>query len=100
LGGGLSSRGGFSGGLPSMGQLEASSMRLADAASRRDIAEKEAEKNLEAMEMGYDSLEDMQSEAKNSRLEKEREDKKKKEYEEMKRRGFVWGPKGWSQPLR
>lgn len=56
---------GFSG--SSMGQLEAASMRLADAASRRNIAEKEAEQMIEAKKMGYSSLEEMQRDIRKKR---------------------------------
>lgn len=42
--------GGFSGGMPSMGQLEAASMRLADAAAKRERETKEFEYGLRSKE--------------------------------------------------
>ena len=85
--------GGFGGGLPSMGQLEASSMRLADAASRRNIAEKEAEMNTieetDAKKQGFSSVNEMQYSARRSRQEQEREEKQRKEDEEMRSKGYV-----------
>lgn len=54
-----SSFGGFGGGLPSLGQLEASSMRLADAAAKRELAGKQAEAELESRMKGYGGIEDI-----------------------------------------
>jgi hypothetical protein len=65
-----SSFGGFGGGLPSLGQLEASSMRLADAAAKRELAGadaaakrelagKQAEAEMEARMKGYGGIEDI-----------------------------------------
>jgi hypothetical protein len=51
----------------SMGELEAASMRLADAAARRNIAEKEAEQMIEAKNMGYSSLEEMRRDIRRKR---------------------------------
>lgn len=44
---------------PSMSNLESASMRLADAAARRGIYEKESEANLAAREKGFRSLDEM-----------------------------------------
>lgn len=60
--------GGSFGGMPtSMDSLEAASMRLADAASKRNIAEKEAEQLLEAKRMGYLSIDEMQRDIRKKR---------------------------------
>lgn len=50
-----------------MGSLEAASMRLADAASRREIAEKEAEADIAAKEEGFSSLYEKQRYAKKAK---------------------------------
>lgn len=96
--------GGFGGGLQSMGSLEAASMRLADAASRREIAEKQAEKELEdeysAKSSGYSSAKEMQRDIRGKRLEQEIETKKQKEDEEMKRQGYVKVGGKWVMPVR
>lgn len=93
IGGGLGGGGFEGGGLPSMGSLGAASMALADAASRRNIAEKQAERELEdeysAKSSGYSSAEEMQRDIREKRLEQERETKKQKEEEDMIRRGYV-----------
>jgi hypothetical protein len=51
----------------SMGSLEAASMRLADAASRRGIAEKEAEADIAARQEGFRSFDEKQRYAKKVR---------------------------------
>jgi hypothetical protein len=66
-GGSMYSGGGSGGGLPSMMELEASSMRLADAASRRNIAEKEAEADIAARQEGFRSFDEKQRYAKRAR---------------------------------
>ncbi len=73
----------------SMGSLEAASMRLADAASRRGIAEKEAEAELGAKSSGYSSLGEMQRDIRSKRLGQEAEMKKQKEEEDMRSQGYV-----------
>lgn len=50
---------GGGGGFQGMGELEAASMRLADAASKRGLAEKQSEAELEARMKGYGGIEDM-----------------------------------------
>lgn len=54
-GGGFNKSGGFSGGMPSFGDLQSASMSLADAASRRAMAESAYKSELEkgAMEKEY-----------------------------------------------
>lgn len=59
---------GGGGGLPSMSELEASSMRLADAASKRDLAEKQAEAELEARMKGYGGIEDIMKSMRRQRM--------------------------------
>lgn len=63
-----SSFGGFGGGLPSLGQLEASSMRLADAAAKRELAGKQAEAELEARMKGYGGIEDIMKSMRRQRM--------------------------------
>lgn len=96
--------GGFGGGLPSMGQLEAASMRLADAASRRNITEKQAEMNaaqaIDAKRQGFSSVNEMQYSARRSRQEQEREEKERKENEEMRSQGYVKVGGKWVMPVR
>lgn len=92
--------GGFGGGLPSMGQLEASSMRLADAASRRGISEKEAEAELGAKSSGYSSLDEMQRDIRSKRQEQERKEKQQEEDDEMRRQGYVKRGGQWIMPVR
>lgn len=103
-GGSMYSGGGFGGGLPSMGSLEAASMRLANAASRRNIAEKQAEREseieLQAKQSGYSSLDEMQRDIRSKRLEQEAKMKKQKEEEDMTRRGYVKSGGRWVMPVR
>jgi hypothetical protein len=85
--------GGFGGGLPSMGQLEGASMRLADAASKRNISEKQAESEmsakLAAKAAGFGSADEMSQYTKKKREESDKEEKKAKYEEEMRKKGFV-----------
>lgn len=90
---------GFGGGLPSMGSLEAASMRLADAASRRNIAEKEAESEMSAKSSGYSSLGEMQRDMRSKRLEQESEMKQQKEEQDMIRRGYIKVGGRWVKKL-
>ena len=62
--------GSFGGGrmMPSMNELEAASMRLADAASKRGLAEKQAEAEMEARMSGYESIEDMMKKMRRKRI--------------------------------
>lgn len=84
----------------SMGSLEAASMRLADAASRRGIAERESEAELGAKSSGYSSLGEMQRDIRSKRREQEAETKKQKEEEDMTRRGYVKVGGRWVMPVR
>jgi hypothetical protein len=81
------------GGLASMGDLEAASMRLADAASRRNIAESQAQASaqaeLGAKSSGYSSFEEMSRDIRSKRQEQERKEKQREEDEEMRRQGYV-----------
>lgn len=80
---------GGKGGPSSMGLLEAASMRLADAESKRGISEKEAESELMAKLSGYSSLGEMQYDMRKKRQEQEFEEKKQKEDAEMINKGYV-----------
>jgi hypothetical protein len=61
--------------MPSISDIESSSMRLAKAASERDIEEKKSLADIEAKNMGYIDLSDMQRNMMNKRLGMEREEK-------------------------
>lgn len=63
--------GGGSGMDSTMSGLEASSMRLADAAARRNIAEKAAGSELEAIQAGFSGLDEMSEYLKRKRREAE-----------------------------
>jgi hypothetical protein len=83
IGGGVAGGGKF----PATGGLEAASMRLADAASRRNIAEKEAELEMSAKMSGYRSFAEMQQDARRKRLEQEMRgmsEERKRKQEEFK----------------
>lgn len=58
---------GGGGGIPSLSGLASASMSLADAASRRELAQKQAEAEMSARMQGYSSLEDMQREMRRQR---------------------------------
>lgn len=79
----------FSGGIPDLASLEAASMRLADAASRRSIAEKEAESGMLARMKGYSSLDEMMRDMQMKRMKEESELERMKEEEEKKKSGYT-----------
>jgi cell fate (sporulation/competence/biofilm development) regulator YlbF (YheA/YmcA/DUF963 family) len=74
------------GGSPSMGDLEAASMRLADAAARREsekeISAFEREKETMAAKLGYRSFREMQEDLNKKRLAGEKEMEEDKKYAE------------------
>jgi hypothetical protein len=76
----------------SMAGLEAASMRLADAASKRNISEKQAESEmsakLAAKASGFGSADEMSQYTKKKREESDKEEKQAKYDAEMRRRGF------------
>jgi hypothetical protein len=75
---------GFGAGIPSMASLEVASMRLADAASKRNIREMEAESEIKnkntALMQGYSSPAMMQYDLQKKRREQEQEQEKQKQY--------------------
>jgi hypothetical protein len=82
-------------GPSSMGSLEAASMRLADAASQRNISEKQADATLKqadatsaAKAAGFGSLREMSEYNKKKREESDKEEKQAKYEEEMRKKGF------------
>lgn len=86
---------GSSGGYGSMSGLEAASMRLADAAAKRSMAETEfasESKFKEAAKMGgYSSPYEMQSDIRRKRLESERESEDQKKIAQgYKKVGGKW----------
>jgi hypothetical protein len=80
--------GGFGGGLPSMGQLEGASMRLADAASKRNISEKQAESEMSAKAAGFGSADEMSQYTKNKREQSDKEEKRAKYEQRMRENGY------------
>ena len=87
-------------GPSSMGSLEAASMRLADAASRRSIDESEAQANIEARKMGYSSLSDQEYKTKRGIEDAERKRKQQEEDEEKMARGMIKIGGRWVTPVR
>ena len=75
-------------GPSSMGSLESASMRLADAASKRGIAEKSAESEMSAKAAGFRSADEMSRYNRNKREESDKEEKQAKYEEEMRKKGF------------
>lgn len=103
---------------PSMMGLEGASMRLADAASRRNIEEKQAEAELQAKQQGYMSFAEMQRdmaskrrksnlqemeserEAKREKQESAMEKRKAKETAEKMRKGYINVGGRWMLPVK
>jgi hypothetical protein len=76
-------------GPSSMGSLESASMRLADAASKRGIAEKSAESEMSAKAAGFTSSDEMSRYNRNKRQESDKEEKEAKYEQKMLADGYV-----------
>ena len=91
---------GSAGGPSSMASLESASMRLADAASRRNISESEAAANIQAKQMGYSGLGEQRYKTSQEREEAERKRKREEEDQEKRDQGMIKVGGRWMTPVR
>jgi hypothetical protein len=86
-------------GPSSMGSLESASMRLADAASQRNISEKQADATSAAKAAGFGSLREMSEYNKKKREESDKEEKRAKYEQRMRENGYELIGGRWVQRM-